>query len=123
MKNEINRNADVALIGARVNEALSNDTDADVMRDMLLEIHSLVFPAQCTCTDGAANIKRALDEVKHLNIQTYARSIGRALEDTERSIGHNVIPDGWRVMSRETWNDCYVMLDHIQETLTELLPE
>ena len=64
--------------------------------------------------------KCALDEVKLMNIVSYARLIGAALERSGSGTCYN-LPTDWRVISGQSWNDIQVMLFHIEDTLVSLV--
>jgi hypothetical protein len=79
-------------------------------------------PSCNVCDEGKYVSKKAQFETKLLNLKSYARLIGCSLEDTATGETLNMSKN-WRVMTGDTWNDCFLMLSHIDDTLAELLPE
>lgn len=135
------KEASVASIELCISETLDayGPEDGRVLHEVLKEIHNYInygVPMMISVTPDskayAAHTppsisdsditKKAQLEIKLLNLKSYARLIGCALEDTATGKGYK-LPEDWRVMSGGTWNDCFVMLHHIEETLAELLPE
>jgi hypothetical protein len=67
-------------------------------------------------------LNRAHDENRLNNILSYASLIQAALE-TAGGHGAHGLPKGWKVVSRQTWDDIGLMLFHINNTVHEMLPE
>ncbi|MFZ4859231.1 MAG: hypothetical protein ACOYL3_22870 [Desulfuromonadaceae bacterium] len=64
--------------------------------------------------------KRCLDEVKLLNIRSYVSLIDSALDT---ACNAEKYPEGYKVISAQTWSDIHLLIFHIENTLAELLPE
>jgi|GEM_PF-6660690 len=81
-------------------------------------INELVASSKKECEDNF--LKKALEEIKLLNIRSYTSLIGSSLE---RAGDADKLPEGWKIISRQTWEDIQVMLYHIEDTVAALLPQ
>ena len=61
---EVKQDANLADIGARLNEAIfaSEEGDSDSVRDILFDIHSMIFPNAARLATPEENAARAVQE-------------------------------------------------------------
>ena len=72
--------------------------------------------------ESAPVAKRAGDEIKLLNLKSYSYILHNILEDAATGASYR-LPGDSRVIDGGAWDACFTTLQHIDDTLAELLPE